>query len=116
SGQRLLLLQDQGRDWRGDRRAEASAAVRTAAAMERSWIAQGSALRLRPRRLREQGLLGTARLRGRDVLLRAPQGGRLGRHQSDQTMPMKPMSVEQCVSEGLSGLHKNRFGVVPGRL
>ena len=60
SGQRLLLLQDQGRDWRGDRRAEAGAAVRAAAAMERSWIAQGSALRLRPRRLREQGFLGSS--------------------------------------------------------
>jgi hypothetical protein len=31
-------------------------------------------------------------------------------------MPMKPMSVEQCVSEGLSGLVKNRSKVVPGRL
>src|SRR6266446_5047848 len=68
SGQRLLLLQDQGRDWRGDRRAEASGAVRAAAAMERSWIAQGSALRLRPRRLRDQGFPGTVRLRGGDVL------------------------------------------------
>jgi len=25
-----------------------------------------------------------------------------------KTMPMKPMSIEQCVSEGLSGLLKNR--------
>src|SRR5438309_10094959 len=33
-----------------------------------------------------------------------------------KTMPMKPMSVEQCVSEGLSGLLKNRSRVVPGRL
>ena len=33
-----------------------------------------------------------------------------------KTMPMKPISVEQCVSEGLSGLHKNRSRVVPGRL
>ncbi|MEY2486039.1 MAG: uncharacterized protein QOH39_1687 [Verrucomicrobiota bacterium] len=33
-----------------------------------------------------------------------------------RTMPMKPMSVEQCVSEGLSGLLKNRSRVVPGRL
>src|SRR6202035_735806 len=90
SGQRLLLLQDQGRDWRGDRRAEASGAVRAAAAMERSWIAQGSALRLRPRRLREQGFLGTARLRGRDVLLRAPQGGRLGRRQIDRDLRSTP--------------------------
>ena len=31
-------------------------------------------------------------------------------------MPMKPMSVEQCVSEALSGLRKNRSKVVPGRL
>src|SRR5258706_9982081 len=38
SRQRLLLLQDQGRDWRGDRRTEAGAAVRAAAAMERSGI------------------------------------------------------------------------------
>jgi len=33
-----------------------------------------------------------------------------------KTMPMKPMSVKQCVSEGLSGLLKNRSRVVPGRL
>ena len=33
-----------------------------------------------------------------------------------KTMPMKPMSVEQCVSEGLSGLLTNRSRVVPGRL
>jgi short-subunit dehydrogenase len=33
-----------------------------------------------------------------------------------KTMPMKPMSVEQCVSEGLSGLRQNRSRVVPGRL
>jgi hypothetical protein len=33
-----------------------------------------------------------------------------------KTMPMNPMSVEQCVSEGLSGLSKNRSRVVPGHL
>jgi len=33
-----------------------------------------------------------------------------------KTMPLKPMSVEQCVSEGLSGLVKNRSRIVPGRL
>src|SRR5260221_13297513 len=33
-----------------------------------------------------------------------------------KTMPMKPLSVEQCVSESLSGLLKNRSRVVPGRL
>jgi len=33
-----------------------------------------------------------------------------------KTMAMKPMSVEQCVSEGLSGLLKNRSRIVPGRL
>src|ERR1700741_2893594 len=33
-----------------------------------------------------------------------------------KSMPMKPMSVEQCVSEGLSGLLKNRSRNVPGRL
>jgi short-subunit dehydrogenase len=33
-----------------------------------------------------------------------------------KTMPMKPMSVEQCVSESLSGLVKNRSRIVPGRL
>jgi uncharacterized protein len=32
-----------------------------------------------------------------------------------KTMLMKPMSVEQCVSEGLSGLIKNRSKIVPGR-
>ena len=33
-----------------------------------------------------------------------------------KTMPLKPMSVEQCVSEGLSDLLKNRSRIVPGRL
>src|SRR6266436_1341298 len=33
-----------------------------------------------------------------------------------KTMPMKPMSVEQCVSEGLGGLLKNRSKIVPGQL
>ena len=33
-----------------------------------------------------------------------------------KTMLMKPMSAEQCVSEGLGGLRKNRSRVVPGRL
>src|SRR5260370_22728355 len=33
-----------------------------------------------------------------------------------KTMPMKPMSVEQCVSEGLSVLLKNPSIVVPARL
>src|SRR4029077_18108963 len=33
-----------------------------------------------------------------------------------KTMPMKPMSVEQCVSEALRGLLKNRSKIVPGRL
>src|SRR3984893_8436631 len=33
-----------------------------------------------------------------------------------KTMPMRPMSVEQCVFEGLSGLVKNRSRIVPGRL
>jgi uncharacterized protein len=33
-----------------------------------------------------------------------------------KTMPMKPMNVEQCVSEGLSGLLINRSRIVPGRL
>ena len=32
------------------------------------------------------------------------------------TMPLKPMSVEQCVSEALRGLRKNRSRIVPGRL
>src|SRR3989449_2197173 len=33
-----------------------------------------------------------------------------------KTMPLKPMSVEQCVSEALNGLLKNRSKIVPGRL
>jgi hypothetical protein len=33
-----------------------------------------------------------------------------------KTMPMKPMSVERCVSEGLNALRKNRSRIVPGRL
>src|SRR5216683_3341349 len=33
-----------------------------------------------------------------------------------RTMPMKPMSVEQCVSEGLNALRQNRSRIIPGRL
>jgi hypothetical protein len=33
-----------------------------------------------------------------------------------RTMPMKPISVEQCVSEGLSALRENRSRIIPGRL
>ena len=33
-----------------------------------------------------------------------------------RTMPMKPMSVEQCVTEGLNALRENRSRIVPGRL
>jgi short-subunit dehydrogenase len=33
-----------------------------------------------------------------------------------KTMPMKPMSVEQCVSEGLNALRETRSRIVPGRL
>jgi short-subunit dehydrogenase len=33
-----------------------------------------------------------------------------------RTMPMKPMSVEQCVSEGLHALRENRSRIVPGRM
>jgi uncharacterized protein len=33
-----------------------------------------------------------------------------------ETMPMKPMSVEQCVSEALDGLRKNHSMVIPGRV
>ena len=33
-----------------------------------------------------------------------------------RTMPMKPMSVEQCVSEGLSALRENRSRILPGRM
>src|SRR6266849_1197103 len=33
-----------------------------------------------------------------------------------RTMPMKPMSVEQCVSEGLNALRENRSRIVPGQL
>jgi uncharacterized protein len=33
-----------------------------------------------------------------------------------KTMPMKPMSVERCVSEGLNALRENRSRIVPGRL
>jgi uncharacterized protein len=32
------------------------------------------------------------------------------------TMPMKPMKVEQCVSEGLKALQENRSMIIPGRL
>jgi uncharacterized protein len=31
-------------------------------------------------------------------------------------MPMKPMSVEQCVGEGLSGLNRNKMIIMPGLL
>jgi short-subunit dehydrogenase len=33
-----------------------------------------------------------------------------------KTMPMKPMSVEQCVSECLNALRVNRSRIIPGRL
>jgi short-subunit dehydrogenase len=33
-----------------------------------------------------------------------------------RTMPMKPMSVEQCVSEGLNALRENRSRIIPGRM
>jgi short-subunit dehydrogenase len=33
-----------------------------------------------------------------------------------RTIPMKPMNVEQCVSEGLRALRENRSSLVPGRL
>ncbi len=33
-----------------------------------------------------------------------------------RTMPMKPMSVERCVSEGLNALRENRSRIVPGRM
>jgi short-subunit dehydrogenase len=33
-----------------------------------------------------------------------------------RAMPIKPMSVEQCVSEALSALRENRSRIVPGRL
>lgn len=33
-----------------------------------------------------------------------------------KNMPMKPMSVEQCVREGLQGLMANRPLIIPGRL
>jgi hypothetical protein len=33
-----------------------------------------------------------------------------------KTMPLKPMSVEQCVSEGLGGLLNSSSMIVPGRL
>jgi short-subunit dehydrogenase len=35
---------------------------------------------------------------------------------NSKTMPMKPMSVEQCVSEGLNALRESRSRIVPGRL
>src|SRR6266436_2124669 len=41
---------------------------------------------------------------------------KLDRQLLEETLPMKPMSVEQCVSEGLNGLLENRSRIVPGRL
>jgi short-subunit dehydrogenase len=32
------------------------------------------------------------------------------------SMPMRPMTVEQCVSEGLKALQDNRSMIIPGRL
>ena len=32
-----------------------------------------------------------------------------------ETMPMKPMKVERCVSEGLKALRDNRSLIIPGR-
>src|SRR5258708_35197479 len=79
--------------------------------MGRSWIAQGSALRLRPRRLREQGLPGAARLPGRDVLLRAPQGGRPGGHQSDGDIRSTPGLDREPVSGTRKGKDSNGLAV-----
>jgi len=33
-----------------------------------------------------------------------------------ESMPMKPMTVEQCVSEGLEALRKNQSLIIPGRI
>jgi len=33
-----------------------------------------------------------------------------------RTMPMKPLSVEKCVSEGLNALRDNRSRIIPGRM
>jgi uncharacterized protein len=33
-----------------------------------------------------------------------------------KTMPMKPLSVEQRVSEGLNALRESRSRIIPGRL
>jgi uncharacterized protein len=33
-----------------------------------------------------------------------------------ETMPMRPMRVEQCVSEGLKALRENRSMIIPGRM
>jgi short-subunit dehydrogenase len=35
---------------------------------------------------------------------------------SPEILPMKPMTVEACVSEGLEALQKNRSMIVPGRM
>jgi uncharacterized protein len=35
---------------------------------------------------------------------------------TSETMPMKPMKVEQCVSEAIRGLAANRSLVIPGRI
>jgi uncharacterized protein len=35
---------------------------------------------------------------------------------SPEIMPMKPMKVEACVSEGLEALQKNRSMIIPGRM
>ena len=35
---------------------------------------------------------------------------------SPDTMPMKPMKVEQCIFEGLKALEENRSMIIPGRL
>ena len=52
----------------------------------------------------EEGIgLGPARLLGRDVLLRAPQGGRLGRHQSDRDLRSTPGLDREPVSGAREG-------------
>ena len=33
-----------------------------------------------------------------------------------QTMPMKPMGAEQCVSEAMNALQRNRSRIIPGRM
>jgi len=60
--------------------------------------------------------MGKLELRNRITVVPPPLTNTAVLAKLGRTMPMKPLSVEQCVSEGLDALRENRSRIVPGRL